>query len=87
MKDQIHLGDRARDRISKFSGIVVAITEWLNGCRRITIQPEKLDGKKVVENYTFDAEQVEVIKAGAVVVAPKPVGGPRLEPQRAADPR
>ena len=38
----IQLGDRAKDRISGFEGIVIGIGQWLHGCRRISIQPTEL---------------------------------------------
>lgn len=82
----LKLGDKARDKISGFSGIVVAITEWLNGCLRITIQPQELKDGKPIDNHTFDAEQVEVVEP--VNVAPsKPHGGPSIAPVRSADPK
>jgi hypothetical protein len=39
----VQLGDRVRDRMTGFSGIAIAITEWLYNCRRITVQPTELD--------------------------------------------
>ena len=83
--DGLKLGDKARDRISGFKGVVVAITEWLNGCQRITIQPEELKDGEPVENYTFDAEQIEVVSVQQVDYASK-AGGPSIAPTRAADP-
>ena len=92
----INLGDRAKDRISGFSGIVVAKTHWLNGCVRITIQPEKTDNGKTLDNATFDLEQIELVKPGVLLVQPnrnepEPVrtrvaGGDRPSVGRTADP-
>lgn len=81
----LKLGDKARDRISGFTGIVVAITEWLNGCRRITICPQELKDGKPVESHTFDAEQVELVQDNAMPAA-KPHGGPSISPVRSKDP-
>lgn len=38
----IILGDRVKDEITGLSGIVIAVTQWLNGCVRMQVQPEKL---------------------------------------------
>lgn len=66
----IQLGDRARCRITKVAGVATCISNWLNGCRRVSIQPETLDKEgKPMELITFDEEQLEIIKRG--VVAPK----------------
>ena len=46
-REDIHLGDRVKDKLTGFSGVVVAITEWLNGCTRMAVQPEKLVEGKV----------------------------------------
>lgn len=84
--DSLKLGDKARDQISGFCGTVVAITEWLNGCRRITIQPSALHEGKPVENSTFDAEQVAKMEEGPEL-SPSRTGGPSIAPQRPHDPR
>lgn len=83
----IKLGCLARDTISGFTGIVIAITDWLNGCRRITIQPKELKDGKPIESHTFDVEQVELVKPEPAKAAQKSVGGPSISPARAADPK
>ena len=67
----VNLGDLARDRITGYEGVVVAITTWLNGCVRISIQPRKLkeDGG-YPKGETFDAHQVELVSAQVVVPDP-----------------
>lgn len=60
---EVTLGDEAKDSISGFKGVVVAITEWLYGCRRIVIQPQILDKEgKPFDGQSFDELQVEVTK-------------------------
>jgi len=83
--DTLKLGDKAKDQISGFTGTIVAITEWLNGCRRITIQPSSLHEGKPVENSTFDAEQVEKVSTGPRLSAIRS-GGPSIAPERPNDP-
>jgi len=60
-RGEITLGDDAKDTITGLSGVVVAITDWLHGCQRITIQPRELKDGKPVDNCTFDVEQIEVL--------------------------
>lgn len=85
---KINLGDRVKDKITGFYGIVVAITHWLNGCVRVSIQPEKLekDGK-IPDSQAFDEAQLVVVKRAAVaphgqVTHP---AGPRPDPKRQKD--
>lgn len=83
--DTLKLGDKAKDEISGFQGTIVAITEWLNGCRRITIQPEQLFEGKPVEHHTFDAEQVSKVEERPPL-SPSRTGGPSIAPERPVDP-
>jgi hypothetical protein len=99
-RQPINLGDRVRDRITGFEGIVIGITEWLYQCRRPIVQPTKLttEGKQI-ESQSFDEDQLEVVEAG--VFAPQvqrleeapvqatvrpPTGGPRETPARQSAP-
>ncbi len=63
----INLGDKVKDTVTGFTGIAVARTEWLHGCTRISIQPDKLgkDGQPQ-ELQSFDEPQVVLIKAKKV---------------------
>lgn len=89
----IQLGDRVRDRISGFEGIVIGISDWLYGCRRPVVQPSTLtrDGEPV-ESKSFDEPQLEVIESGVLKADTAPAqpaaktGGPRPTPARRSDP-
>jgi hypothetical protein len=66
MKSKPALGDTVRHTITKFEGVVVAFTTWLNGCERLSVQPEKLDKDgKPRETQVFDIQELEVLKAGS----------------------
>ena len=58
----IELGWRVKDKISGFTGVAIARTEWLNGCIRINVAPEKSDkdGKPLDDRY-IDEGQLELI--------------------------
>ena len=70
----INLGDKVKDVVTGFTGIVIARTEWLVGCVRCVVQPPVDKDGKVPENQAFDEPQLELIKAKAVslVVEPEP---------------
>jgi hypothetical protein len=88
----IQLGDRVRDRITGFEGIVIGITDWLYQCRRPIVQPAGLHDGKTIESQSFDEDQLEIVEAGvfAVKAAQPPVrtetGGPRDTPERRSTP-
>lgn len=83
---KIQLGDIAVDMITGYEGRVVGITDWLYQCRRLGIQPMKLnkDGKPYCIEW-FDELQCALVedkneKRG------KDKGGPMPEPTRNQDP-
>jgi len=83
MNTSIQCGDLAKDGITGYEGIVVARTEWLNKCVRITIQAKEMKDGKPVENQTFDEEQVVLIRSRAFTqTKSKQTGGPTPAPSR-----
>jgi hypothetical protein len=77
---RIELGDIARDTISGFEGVVVAETNWLHSCRRLTLQPKKLHDGNPVDNRTFDEPQCELVKARKAPLGLRNTGGPAPNP-------
>ena len=83
---RINLGDAAKDSMTGFEGIVVCESQWLHGCRRLTLQPQALHDGKPVESQTFDEPQVVRVEA-SVFQPTVNTGGPRPEPLRQGLPR
>jgi hypothetical protein len=90
----ISLGDKVRDVVTGFEGIVIARTDWLNGCVRFVVQPDKIEKNgKQPEGVSIDEQQLEVLEAGKIKLrahleeraAPK-TGGPMPEPRRQSEP-
>lgn len=56
------LGCKAKDRITGYTGVVIAISEWLYGPLVVTIQAPSLgaDGSPV-DSHNFDVQRVEVV--------------------------
>jgi hypothetical protein len=66
----VELGDRVKDRVTGFTGIVVVRCVWLNGCVRLGIQAEKHeDDGTNPEPVHIDEAQAEVVDKGAVKLA------------------
>ena len=82
----VELGDRVRDKISGLQGILVGVTYWLYGCRRLSIQPEESKDGKPADYFTIDEPQAHLVQPRAVV--PPPVAeeprnhGPRQDAPR-----
>lgn len=79
---KIQLGDEVKDVVTGLAGIAVARTEWLNGCSRITVQPQEIKDGKPADLQTIDEPQLVILQAGKVKTGPANPGGPIPTPQR-----
>ena len=77
----IELGDRARDLVSGFTGIVTSKTIYLNGCIRYGLTPEATKDGRPIDAVWFDENELTVdAKAAAgwgLAKKKVPVHGPR----------
>lgn len=73
----VELGDRVKDKISGLKGIAVGISNYLYGCRRISIQPEESKDGKPADWFTIDEPQCIVVKSAVVEGRETPTHGPR----------
>jgi hypothetical protein len=81
----IQLGDKAKDKITGFTGVAVAKTEYLTGCTRVSLQSQELHEGKPVDWQSFDEDQLELIEEpeSEVDLDVKKPGGPQpWEPKR-----
>ena len=82
--DKSVLGKMVEDKITGFKGIATAVTHWLNGCTRISVQPRELfEGKAVKEDW-FDDTQLILLSDGlhedTTEKQEKAIGGPQRDP-------
>ena len=91
-KKTIELGDKVKDVISGFTGIVIAKSEFLHGCIRCGISPQELHDGGTIDTHWFDEPQLELIKKKVVEVGDKTpdkvTGGPMSStPTRQSNPK
>lgn len=86
MSEEIQLGDIARDKITGFEGVVIANTQWLNGCDRLTLKPRKLKKGVSLQSEAFDRPQLELVER-QVLKATRKTGGPQPMQSRHSDPK
>lgn len=75
----IQLGDRVKDSITGFTGIVTVVSYWLNGCIRVGVQPEEMKDGKPGEAQHFDAVQLRIVEHAVhrpVVMTPEEAPAP-----------
>lgn len=82
---KVELGDKVKDSVTGYSGIVVCIGKWLHGCERVTVQPTELKDGKPIEAVTFDMPQLKIVNK-SVHPGTSIVGGPNPEPRQKANP-
>ncbi len=68
-----NLGDKARDNITGYSGIVTARAEYLTGCRQYLIQSQSIssDGE-LLNSYWYDEDRMEDVVEESIPVAVSP---------------
>lgn len=60
-------GDKVKDKVTGLTGIITAITSYLQGCRRVHVTPDKLkDDGTPHDTFAFDEPQCELIKAQVI---------------------
>jgi len=63
----IELGDKVKDNISGFTGIVTSYTKFITGCDRCFVCPDKLDKEgSVIDGHSFDVLELAIVKKKAV---------------------
>lgn len=89
---RVELGDKVKDKLTGFEGIIIVNSTYLNGCIRVGIQSDKLQGGKPLDVEYVDIVQVEVLQKGVIKphhqtqVEIEPPAGPAPIPQRQGDP-
>ena len=63
MKEQIKLGDEAKDIITGFKGIVISKIEYLNGCVQLGVKAQVKDAALKEAEY-IDVSQLKRIGPG-----------------------
>jgi hypothetical protein len=67
---RLKLGERAKDTISGFTGIVFGITYYMTGCTKVYLEPTKLDKDgKTMDGCWFDEQRVVPVKGAGFKAA------------------
>ena len=72
---EIKLGDKVKCKITGFTGVAVAKTEFLNGCIQFMVAPKGDKKNKMPEEIGIDEQSLEIIKVKKKVVK-RDNGGP-----------
>jgi len=72
---KFNLGDKAKDKITGFKGLVVRRTQWLNNCNTYGLQSIELKDGVPQDPQSFDEPQISLVEEKAVEVN-NSTGGP-----------
>lgn len=80
----IEIGDTVRDTLTDYEGTVIGITQWIYGCRRLTVQTRELKDGRPIDVVSFDEPQVVLVLRGKhpVRATMAKTGGPHSAPTR-----
>lgn len=83
----IKLGNKVKDVITGFKGVVIGRTEWLHGCTTCGVVPQELKDGTTIDSKWFDEGRLEVVKGKVKTHTEnhdKP-GGPHIAPTRQSE--
>lgn len=72
---KIQLGDEVKHPITGVKGIVVSITEYVSGCKRMNIQQKVNKDGTLPDGLSFDEPELEVTKAKKPQIKKNKTGG------------
>jgi len=80
----INLGTKVKDKITGLTGIVVARTEFINGCVQYEVQPHAKKDGTVPEALGIDEQTLDIITKKKLKIKPKkkPPGGRMSKPTK-----
>lgn len=65
---KLKFGDIAKDKITGFTGVVIARTMWINNCDRLTLQPREVKDGKPIACSSFDEPNLEFVESTEIKV-------------------
>ena len=81
---KLELGQKVKDRVTGFKGVIVCRCDYLTGCRRYAVQAQKIGKDGKVGEWTYFDEDLLVLDGKNINHEIRnPAGPPRSEaPQR-----
>ncbi len=61
-----NMGDKAKDQITGFEGVITGKAEYISGCSQVLLAPAVNKDGEFREGQWFDLQRIEVIRTKAV---------------------
>jgi len=86
MKNEVEfkypLGARVKDKVTGYTGIIIAQTRWMYGCLRYSVQAQEMKDGKPVDSLCFDEGSLDLLDSPLKNPKVPPGGGPTPEVSR-----
>lgn len=83
MSYKFALGDKVKDRITGYAGVIICRSEWLYGCIRYVLQAKRIKDGKITPTHVTDEGALDLVEANSLAVPHvEATGGPRDDPAR-----
>jgi hypothetical protein len=79
---KIELGQKVKDKITGFTGVVTGRTEYITGCEQLLVQPPTKNDGAFTEPRWFDVDRLDVIEQEKVSLTVKKAGFDSPAPAR-----
>ena len=73
-----NLGKEAKCKVTGFTGIIISVVYYLNGCVQYCVKPPINKDGEMPDGEYIDIDEVEIISDGIKIKA-KPGGGPQRD--------
>lgn len=70
----IAMGDKAKDTLTGFTGVVIARSEHMTGCNQLFILPKSEKENEIKDGAWFDIERIEKVADREVSIEARPTG-------------
>lgn len=78
----MNLGDKVRDIITGFEGIVMGECRYLTGCEQRLVMPQEMRDGKYPESTWLDIDRLALVQSAAVSIPVSTPGGDKPAPTK-----
>ncbi|MGJ8561713.1 MAG: hypothetical protein ACSHX3_15895 [Litorimonas sp.] len=79
--ENVSLGDKVKDTLTGFTGIVTARAEYLTGCNQIFVLPSAEKSNEYKDGHWFDIERIEKLEGSVVDISARRTGSDTPTPR------
>lgn len=59
----VAIGDKVRDRITGFEGVITGYVHYISGCDQVLVAPRVKEDGSAISSQWFDDDRVDIVEA------------------------